>query len=475
LPTSYKSLHLAEGNDVQDVLSRRYAEIIGRLNRSRASLPISLTFYIDHVDVPMWLKGQMESPRVYWASRGSGLEVGGYGSAMVFSADSPDTIPDITRRIEDVLAASAPQPHLRLFGGRCFETTSKPDNLWSGFPMLRFDIPQVAISREGTEYFLTIATEVSFNTPLEEISREMNRILNSVSLQEGFDGGDQNATITSREDHPDRAGWNENVLRSLEEINAHRLQKVVLARRTDLTFSRTIDPFSLLRRLKRNNLNCFAFLIEPLPGKAFTGVTPERLFKVEGDTITSEALSGTTGRPQEPFKEWTGEETSLYSEKNLLEHRYVVEDIEKRVDELCESTPTPSGRKTFELGNISHIYSRISGRLRRGVSVGTIISTIHPTPAVGGTPREKALQLVGELEPFDRGWYASPVGIIGQGSAEMAVAIRSAIIESNRISLFAGAGIVDGSTPEAEWCELEHKIAQTIEGLNGGLPWGLLT
>ena len=236
-----------------------------------------------------------------------------------------------------------------------------------------------------------------------------------------------------------------------------------------MTFSGNENPFTLLSRLKKKNKNCFAFLLEPRSGKAFVGVTPERLFKIEGENIISEAISGTTARGDIHRESYRAENGSLFTAKNLLEHQYVLDDITKRIETLCEAINPTEERSTFELSNISHIYSRISGRLMHDVSLSEIISSLHPTPAVGGTPRESVLPLVRELEPFSRGWYASPVGIIGQDYTEMAVAIRSAIVEDDRAFLFAGAGIVSGSVPNAEWQELEQKISHAIEGLSGVL------
>ena len=132
--------------------------------------------------------------------------------------------------------------------------------------------------------------------------------------------------------------------------------------------------------------------------------------------------------------------------------------IRSTLDALCTSTRMPQHRTEMRLSKGRHLHSRIEGRLREGVSTARLLTALHPTPAVGGVPTGAALDLIRECEDFDRGWYAGPVGWIGADDAEFAVAIRSGLVEDDRLSLYSGAGIVRGSEPEAEWDEIEQKI-----------------
>jgi menaquinone-specific isochorismate synthase len=127
-----------------------------------------------------------------------------------------------------------------------------------------------------------------------------------------------------------------------------------------------------------------------------------------------------------------------------------------------EVTPEP-GRRSF--GRIEHLVSELSGVLRPGVTLYDIVASLHPTPAVCGTPRNQALALIRQSEPFDRGWYAGPVGLFSSGSSESVVAIRSALIKSDTVSLYAGAGLVTGSIPEQEWDETGQKMSVVLNAL----------
>ncbi len=462
-----KFIHLAEKKNIESTLEKRLRSTKKMLSPSTPVLPFSLSFKVEEIDILSWLKHQELYPRVYWANRNGNFETGGYGAAMTVTAGETSVMDEKLRNIEKILRQAGVDPRLKFIGGRCFDNYSPDDQIWSDFPLLWFILPKLSVTRDTNGYILTVAMDVTAATTNTILLEEINGILDTVSLEIPSLEEEPVPEILSRQDHPDLAGWTENVDRSLHEIDRGNLKKIVLARRTDMTFSGKADPFSLLSRLRKKNRNCFAFLFEPRSGKAFVGVTPERFFKVEGEDIFSEAISGTTARGDFNRDDDSSDNDALYSEKNLLEHQYVLDDIARRIEDICEVIHSPEERATFELSNVLHIYSGISGRLKDNVSLSEIISTLHPTPAVGGTPRERALPLVRELEPFTRGWYASPVGIIGQNHAEMAVAIRSVIVEDDMAFLFAGAGIVPGSAPETEWQELEQKISHAIEGLSG--------
>jgi menaquinone-specific isochorismate synthase len=453
--------------EIEPDIAGRLRGLAARLRPPITALPLAVTLPIEPVDILRWLDRRTDSPRLYWSGRNGALETGGTGIALAVAAREPADVDGRLASIEAILRAAGHDPHLRFIGGRRFDPEAGGDALWKDFPPLWFGIPRISVTRTGRDHRLTVTVRVTRETTDTAILDEIAALLDSVSLDAAEGAASPGPDIISREDAPGFEGWTRNIRRSLREIDEGRVQKVVLARRTDLRFTGRPDPFALLARLRERNRKCFGFLLEPRPGKAFVGVTPERLFRIEGQDIISEAISGTTGRGDTPPG---APRVPLYSEKNLREHQYVIDDIASRIAAFCDRVHSPEERSAFDLSNVSHIYSRVAGRLRDGVSIAEVVASLHPTPAVGGTPRETALPLMRELEPFDRGWYAAPVGIIGAHGAEMAVAIRSAVVEEDRASLFAGAGIVAGSTPGAEWRELEQKISHAVQGLRGALP-----
>jgi len=120
----------------------------------------------------------------------------------------------------------------------------------------------------------------------------------------------------------------------------------------------------------------------------------------------------------------------------------------------------------MKLVRVQHLMTGIEGELNKDISDQEILECLHPTPAVGGYPQDKAKELIAEIEPFDRGWYSGPVGWISKDSADFAVAIRSGLITKNKLRIYAGAGIVKGSDPDNEWNEIESKIATFLKVLS---------
>jgi menaquinone-specific isochorismate synthase len=148
----------------------------------------------------------------------------------------------------------------------------------------------------------------------------------------------------------------------------------------------------------------------------------------------------------------------LTSEKDLREHRWVSDVVRSHLEPLCKRVDKPEKERLLKLAHVQHLFTPFHGQLKNGISDGDIVGCLHPTPAVGGHPKDKAYELIRELETFDRGWYAGPIGWINGTGAEFAVAIRSALLNAQQLILYAGSGIVQGSTAEKEWEETEIKL-----------------
>ena len=190
------------------------------------------------------------------------------------------------------------------------------------------------------------------------------------------------------------------------------------------------------------------------------------MYKRAGDRIETEAVAGTSPRGASREEEAALEQELLSCSKNALEHRYVVDAIREALNELCCEVQTDPKARLVKLEGGQHLVTRFAGKLRGKVSDDQIITRLHPTPAVAGYPRDEALTAISDMEPFSRGWYAGPVGYVGYGQSEFAVAIRSALVNHDKLSLYAGAGIVEGSTAEGEWREIETKIGNFIDVFN---------
>jgi isochorismate synthase len=158
------------------------------------------------------------------------------------------------------------------------------------------------------------------------------------------------------------------------------------------------------------------------------------------------------------------------SGKEAAEHRLLVDDVLAALAPVCVSAPVAAPAEVVRLATVSHLATEVTGRLADPApSALALAGRLHPTPAVGGVPRAEALRSIAVLEGFERGLYAGPVGWVdSRGDGEWAVALRSATLDGPTARLAAGAGIVAGSDPEAEWRETEAKLAPMLAAL--GVP-----
>ena len=255
---------------------------------------------------------------------------------------------------------------------------------------------------------------------------------------------------TKRIDTPTRAEWGQSVGAALASIKQGQLQKVVLARKTTLIFPRNIDPWQVFSLIAARRKNAALFLIQPQLGKAaFLGASPERLYLRKKNVLQTEAIAGTRALQNSSY---------FPTSKEQKEHDFVKEFIREHLAKLCSSVEEEK-ETILETAHLKHLCSRFSGTIHPHIVDEDILAALHPTPAVAGMPRQEALSFLQKIEPFRRGYYSGVLGCFDEDETEVFVGIRSALVVGQKVHLFAGVGIVEGSDPEAEWQELEQKIA----------------
>ena len=250
--------------------------------------------------------------------------------------------------------------------------------------------------------------------------------------------------------------WKANIEQAIIQIKSGDLRKVVLANATQLTFENHISAYDLVEQSREINLGCYHFLWAENAQNAFVGSTPERLYYRKGNQLFTEALAGTVAVSDNPIETEKNAQWLLKDTKNIYENQLVVEDIEAHLNTYVEAFEVHSP-EIKRLHNVQHLRRRIEAILKTDVLDQDCLRQIHPTAAIAGLPRAKAKQFIAKNEPFKRGWYAGTLGIFNPQEAEFCVTLRSAKIEHNQITLYAGAGIVKESEPVSEWQEIERK------------------
>lgn len=258
------------------------------------------------------------------------------------------------------------------------------------------------------------------------------------------------------------------VSEALKSIRAGEYEKIVLARAIDLQMNQPYEPLIYLDRLREEFGGCYAFSFANGRGQSFIGVTPERLVQFREQELKTMALAGTVSRGSTVGEDARLARSLLESEKDLREHRVVIEAIVRRLRRLNLSTTVSERPTLMQLSNVQHLLSTLSSQVEDSLHILDMVEQLHPTPAVGGSPREVTSQIIHSLEPFDRGLYAGAIGYFdARGEGEFVVAIRSALVEGKKARIYAGSGIVEGSDPAREKQETDLKLKAMLPSLMG--------
>jgi menaquinone-specific isochorismate synthase len=261
------------------------------------------------------------------------------------------------------------------------------------------------------------------------------------------------------------AEWQVRVTKAIAAIEDTNLEKVVLARDLKVKSHRTIDPRNILRKLSTEYPSTWIFAVDGL-----VGATPELLLRLSRGMVTSRVLAGTISKTGDDQKDLALAASLARSSKDLEEHEYAVRSVAQALDPFCTSTNVPESPFVLHLANVMHLATDVTGALIEGkqnVDAFTILEKLHPSAAVCGTPTEVAAKLILEIEGMSRGRYAGPVGWLdARGDGELGIALRCGQITNNEIRIFAGCGIVSGSSPEKELSESNAKFAPMRSALS---------
>lgn len=328
------------------------------------------------------------------------------------------------------------------FGGWAFE----PERSWDGFDGERWILPEVLAWWDGTRPWL--AAFGPAGTSLETLEQRLDRVEEVEPVT---------ASAKSRVIPGSRKFWNERVEAALRAIEGGVFEKVVLARVIELESDQPFVERAVLKSLEARHRQCWSFLVRGRDGRAFVGASPEILCEACGTAFSTDALAGTAAG---------GDGSRLMqSDKDRREHQSVVEGIRESLTPFSAELKVASVPRVKVLANVDHLFTPIQATLKPGVRALEVARALHPTPAVAGRSRAAALAWLRVNEGFSRGWYAGAVGTMGPGGLTLAVALRSALISGSRAQVYVGAGIVAGSTAEAEWLETERKSKAMLPAL----------
>lgn len=366
----------------------------------------------------------------------------------------------ITR--DNVVTATGPI----MFGGFSFDPLKQKTGLWYKYSDSLFHVPKYLLSIVNGQPYLTtnlICTQHDDPFLVEKIIEERQSILTSTRKAVPL----KYSHIVDEKEVVAPELWKETVGKLVNDLKSGELKKAVLARELRLFFQDPVSIEGVLQNLLNEQGNSFTFAFES-HGDCFIGASPERLVKKEGNRLFSTCLAGSMARGKTEKEDKALEDLLLHDEKNLIEHHYVVEMIKEAMEQVCQEVHLPNQPSIMKVKDIQHLYTPVEGIGDHDSSLLQLVGLLHPTPALGGLPQKAAVEKIREIEDLDRGFYAAPIGWLDyEGNGEFAVAIRSALVQGNEASLFAGCGIVGDSDAESEYMETKIKFRPMLSALGG--------
>ena len=431
------------------------------------------------------------------------------GEAACLTATGPERFATVADRWRALAAAAVGDPPEDpsdpgstsdgpiALGGFAFAAEGGADLAWSGFAPASLIVPEVALTRRQSATALrrdrgarpgTVGGEqmsvgggpggsvdvrmtlcalaAPDDTPEQLLSRLERRVgelrVEPLALLDPAPTGRYRIASAMPPEHYEAA-----VARAVELIGKGQLEKVVLAREVRVHAPRDHDPAALFGVLREGFPSCTVFCVGR-DDAAFVAASPELLVRREGHRVSALALAGSMRRSADPAVDDHLGEQLMHSEKDREEHAIVIRRIERALRQHALWTAAPPEPALVKVANIQHLGTPIRAQLAQPLDVIELLELMHPTPAVGGEPLERARPLIPALEGLDRGWYAGPVGWAdATGDGEFCVALRCALLRGRVARCYAGVGVVRDSDPASELAETEVKLAALLPLLAG--------
>lgn len=349
-------------------------------------------------------------------------------------------------------------------GGMDFDPKKERTSLWHKYQASDFTVPELLLTKRNGDFYFTSNIQVKKNDDAKQLADSLKRAEAELFSDRPIALND---LVVQEKEVIEPEQWKASVRTATADIRKSNLEKIVLAREVRVKFNKEANIASVLNDLIQTQPHSYIFAFEK-GMDCFVGATPERLVKLENDQLLSTCLAGTAPRGKTIQDDLKISQDLLQDEKNRQEHDFVVQMIKAGIKNYCTNLEIPEEPVIYPLKNLQHLYTPVTGTLKKDYSIFDIVKQLHPTPALGGTPKEAALTYIRDHELLDRGWYGAPIGWLDSNqNGEFAVAIRSGLIQQDQASLFAGCGVVKDSDPEAEYEETNIKLLPMLSVLGG--------
>lgn len=447
-------------------LRARLSKLIARTVPAKHHRLLSITLGLP----ALHLRGvpELSADAVYWSQPEAKQTSCGLGNAFELVTSGPDRFAELRGRLERLprswlhVHADHPPTPAQLMLAFCFGATHDDPELTHA----RLHLPELLFEQNDDRASITFSTTLTNGETLDRLGErwieQAEALLRGLTGEMPAVGGVQR--LRQIASHPAREDWLDRVREARRLIQGGAFGKVVLSRRLRVRAERPIDAPRVVNWLRGRYPSC-AHVAYSLPEGTLISASPERLVRLRDGLVRSDAVASTTVRSPDQAEDRYLEQELLANPKSRQEHGMVVDAIVQGLRPLCSHVGNPPEPRIMKLETLQHLWTPIEGTVKSQTTLLDCAERLHPTPAVGGYPREPALSWLA-TQGERRGWFTGGIGwITPQGEGELAVVLRCALVQGDEAEVFAGAGIVSDSDPQAELGETELKIRVMLDAL----------
>lgn len=410
--------------------------------------------------------------RYYWQNREKTFTLVGLGHAYTITSQSEkqrfDDVEQQWKKLTQHVVTNDQALQPILFGGFTFDPENGVTGEWEGIPQAFFAVATYQLVMRNDHVYISTNYIAEQENPqvFEQLCKKRDELMHTAQVK-------ALKTYSKPQVKSSFEPYKEEYLESIKQVTSlirqKKADKVVIARSLALQFEEAVSSPNVLSQIILEQPESYLFGLE-YQDKLFFGASPERLVKVEDSYAYSSCVAGSVKRGKTAEEDEKLGQSLLNDAKNRSEHQYVVDMIGNTFKENCSSYDIPSQPKLLKIRDIQHLFTPVEGQLKNNATILQLVKTLHPTPALGGVPRNRAMEVIRAYEPMNRGYYAAPIGWLdAEGNGEFAVAIRSALLLQDKAFLYAGGGIVADSEPQSEYEETLVKFRPMIRALGGQL------
>jgi menaquinone-specific isochorismate synthase len=411
--------------------------------------------------------------RFFWQNREKTFTLVGLGHAYQIETTNEDQRFDVVENRWNEMTSKLVNDHIEvqpiLFGGFTFDPDNAVSGEWTGFPQSYFAVATHQLVIKNDNAYVTInhiSSEAATEETLTALRKERDNLIHAAQVKEVKTYA---KPVVLGFSEPHKEAYLQSIQQVTSLIKMNEAKKVVIARSLALNMEQVTTAPQILSHVSNEQPESYLFGLER-KDLFFYGASPERLVKVENGFAYSSCVAGSIKRGETVEEDEQLGASLLNDRKNLGEHAYVVDMISSIFEQNCREVKMPAGPQLLKIRDIQHLYTPIQGELSSDATILQLVKELHPTPALGGVPRQEAMEVIRKYEPMNRGLYAAPIGWLDtKGNGEFAVAIRSASIVNKKAYLYAGGGIVADSEPQSEYEETLVKFRPMLRALGGTL------